>query len=184
MIIFGSIAFILFTSGVLCFWAKRRLRPEFDCSDWKIYGTDWGTGGTICVVFGVISLLLGIGVVGGIVYNQICDSETIAQLENQKMIYTEQRDVLLSQFKTHLTEQYPEYEKEIFNKLVPASAEVFAVGYPQLKTNETLMLFVDKIDEFNRLIYDTDITKETVLKRMRIRKREWLFSFPSLVPEK
>ena len=82
-----------------------------------------GICGIICAIFAYIVLSISLSSI-----NVIPDKITILQEQNTKI--ETQIDAI--------AEQYMDYESETYKGMTPDNAELFAVLYPQLASNETV----------------------------------------------
>ena len=105
-------------------------------------------------------------------YEQISDIEKIREKKENKEIYTKKRDELVNVFKQHLAEQYPDYEKDIFSKLIPENVTAVATLFPNIRASETITNYCSEVNRLTSEIYrqDTDITYRE--RRIRTRSRD------------
>ena len=116
-------------------------------------------------------------------FDQIEAIEELEQCRENKKIYKKKRDELADVFKQHLASEYPDYEKEIFSKLIPENITAVATMFPEIKASETIVDYCNKIYLLTDKIYDQDLKITENEKDIRIRLRDktsWWF----LIPEK
>ena len=115
-------------------------------------------------------------------FEQINDIEGIKKSAENKDIYSRKRDALTGIFKQHLAVEYPKYEKEIFDKLLPANISIVATMFPEIKMSEIILDFCKRISTLENMVYQQELDITESEKRIRIRLRnKMLFWF--LLPE-
>lgn len=115
--------------------------------------------------------------------NQRKDFEELKKVENVEIIYKKKAVVLTESFTAHLAGTYPDFEKGIFEEIKPNNVSVYLVKYPELKSSQTLMLLVEKINKLQDDRYDQQINKEKILKRLRFRTKNiwfWTYFIPNI----
>jgi len=136
--------------------------------------------GTFICIFIVLALtihiefLIGAGVLTAILilincvyrYCQIEDLTNIKALGSKKIIYQKMADTQLAEFKNYLGEVYPNIEKEIFNSLSPENVTAYAIRYPEIKSNETIMELVKLINQKITQVYNCDIRTAEIEARI------------------
>lgn len=137
----------------------------------------------------IYSILVGLSLVIIMINNlvQISDQKkrfvTIHMLENQKEIYVERADTLLSDMKNILIEEYPQYEKEIFGDMTPKDLQMLFIKYPDVKNALVSMNYTDKLQNLKDDIYSKEIEIERVKKEINFRYiNPWIFG--QLLPTK
>jgi len=111
------------------------------------------------------------------------DFEELKKVENVEIIYKKKAVVLTESFTAHLSGAYPDFEKGIFEEIKPNNVSVYLVKYPELKSSQTLMLLVEKINKLQDDRYDQQINKEKILKRLRFRTKNiwfWTYFIPNI----
>ena len=133
-----------------------------------------------CIVFIALITLIMVSAWGDYT-DQIEDIERIMERVKRKDIYTKQRDELAEVFKQHLAQQYPDYEKDIFSKLLPENITAVATIFPEIKSSETIMDYCNKINSLTSGVYKEDIAIAGHERKIRVRKRDltgWWFLMP------
>lgn len=164
--------------GALCFfiWA-----PEADDEDVAV-------GFGIAAVFFFVVVLLVFLITNFATYSgQIKRFEEI-RATNQKIILLEEKySSLAKSFSYYLAEKYPAYEKEMFEKISPASAEgnllALLSQYPELRSSETLGKLVDQISALAGDLYEKKLSLEDICKTIRYKEKSpWILILPK-IPE-
>ncbi len=101
---------------------------------------------------------------------QINKFEELRKVKAIEKIYTEKSDNLTTEFKLYLAKQYPDHEKDIFDKMQPKGISQYLVIYPQIRSSETISLLVEKINKLQDDIYEQQIKRAGVMKDIRFRK--------------
>lgn len=142
----------------------------------------------IPLTFGIISaislliLIIATVVTGYEEYTcQIKDIESLQMVGEDKKIYEKKSSYLTEVFKTHLAEQYPQYERDIFSKLLPENVSAIATLFPDIKASKTITDYCSRISRLTDVVYDQDLKITTLNKNIRIRLRDrtgWWFLLP------
>lgn len=140
--------------------------------------TDYDAGGIVFSVASLLIIILGFIVSGLAWRDQISDFEDIKKFRGVEVIYQAKAKVLTAEFVKHLAETYPEHEKDIYSKISPDKVYLYFAKYPELRTSDTLMVLVDRINQLQSDVYDQQIKVEQALKNTRFRLRNpWFYSF-------
>jgi len=114
--------------------------------------------------------------------DQLSDQEEIKRVSEVKIVYQERAESLTKSFSEYLSNQYPKYEKSIFEKIKPSNIDLYLVKYPEIKSSETIIALVKQIRELQDEVYKQSVLKEETLKNMRYRtKNPWILN--SFIPE-
>ncbi len=114
----------------------------------------WATGcGVIGTAGTIISMIVLIGII--ITYSGICAIPAKVDVLNEQNQNIEQQINIIA-------ENYLDHESETYDKLTPDNAEIFAIAYPQLASNETVKKQMDLYIENNKTI--TELKLEWCMK--------------------
>lgn len=127
-------------------------------------------GYTVGVILFLICLCLNLSAY----YDQIDNIESLQQIDQEIVILEKRSETLLPEFRRYLVELYPEYEKNVYDKISPENISIYLVKYPELKTIEGVKLLVEKINQIKDSIYQKEIEKTKVEKDIRVRGRNKL----------
>ena len=170
------IAGVVFFLAVLCFARGQMIKAEYPANRWNDAGVD-------LLIVVVIVFLMGFIVSGAGWVNQVSDLEDIKKFQKIETIYQAKAKVLTAEFAKHLAKTYPEYEKDIYDKISPDKVDLYFVAYPELRASEALVALVDRINKLQSDIYDQRIKAEQMFKNIRFRLRNpWLLRF--MIPAK
>jgi len=136
---------------------------------------------TFFVIFLLASLVSIFGT-GGTYVIQRKDFEEATKTIKVQEIYKIKATELTKTFSGYLAKKYPDFEKDIFDKIKPGDIPIYMVQYPELKSSETIMLLVEKINQLQNDMYDQQVEREQVLKRIRFRTRNiwwWNWIIPN-----
>lgn len=78
-------------------------------------------------------------------------------------------------FKQYLATEYPEYEKDIYEKISPNNTIVYFAKYPELKNIEGVKLLVEKINTIRDTIYEKELEKLKLEKNINMRRKNKLY---------
>jgi len=110
-----------------------------------------------------------------IYWNQINSIECIKECEAGEAIYKEQAEVLTGEFKLWLGEKYPDIERGIFKDLISENITIFAAKFPEIKSSETIMDLVSRINGLQNNVYSKKLNIERHRKKIRVAKRNpWI----------
>ena len=162
--------FFLFL-GVPCFIRHRNLEEK---------GTrnDWGDTTIVCVIL-AIACIVAAFIASGMAWTvQLSDFENVKKFRKIEAIYQTKAEMLTTEFVKHLAETYPEHEKEIYDKISPDNVYLYFVKYPELRSSETIVALVDRINKLQSDVYEQQIKAEETLQKIRFRpKNPWLLRF-------
>jgi len=138
----------------------------------SLFIAPYGSEG-FCVLIGLSVAMTIIGfVVHAVVYcEQINSIESIKECEAREKIYKKKAEALTGEFKVWLGEKYPDIEKEIFKELIPAKVSILAVSFPEIKSSETMMDLVSRINKLQGDVYSEKLNIERYRKQIRVAKR-------------
>lgn len=141
---------------------------------------NFGWGAT-CLILGFFTLLITvIMLIVSLVNNshQRYDQEDLTKVSQFQEIYKKRTDNLTGQFVHYLAQIYPEYEKNIFEKITPNDLDIYLVKYPDLKASETIIQLVKQIRDLNDDIYQQELRRAEILRDMRFRTRNpWILQW-------
>jgi len=139
-------------------------------------GDDYSTHQIVCGILSIVFLVI-IGVVTLIsITNQKIDLLEVEKLKEKKEILTIRANVLMAEFKQVLIDDYPEFEKEIFNNMSP-DVQLLLVTYPEIKNNLIASNYVEKIQEFLDDVYKKDLEIVNVNRDIKWRFiNPWIFN--------
>ena len=116
--------------------------------------------GSVLMVFGIIGTITSlITIITGIIRNSESNQKykgyfnTIKHLKRKLKIIDESITKYKTEFKTILTEMYPEYEKSVIGNMDIDDTKVLStllVKYPELKFDGVLINYVDTIKNLHR----------------------------------
>lgn len=134
-------------------------------SSWPAH-TYWGnalqiTGGVVLLVVIILNLVA--------YANQVGDQQSLTQYRQNEAIYAKKAAVLTSQFRGYLAEQYPKYEKSIFQTFERTPNLLFA-RYPELKTENSLMTLTGEINGLQSAVYQQQLNITQAEKNLRTRR--------------
>ena len=108
---------------------------------------------------------------------QKSDYLEIERIQKVRNIYIEKADELTEKFKKVLVEDYPTYEKDIFNSMSPEDLQILFVKYPEIKASFTTINYIEKIDILVGDIYRQDILLQSYIKDCKFMLlNPWLIS--------
>ena len=109
--------------------------------------------------------------------DQLSDQEELQKISGVRIVYQQRAESLTKSFSDYLSNQYPKYEKSIFENIKPSNIDLYLVKYPEIKSSETIIALVKQIRELQDAVYKQSILKEEVLKNMRYRtKNPWILN--------
>lgn len=169
---------VMFFIGGICLYNKGKKIMNNRDSNGEIAK---GFGIAIFAI-GAIIAFSSMVITFGYISVQKSDFERIIAIEKIEEIYEEKSDVLSQRFATYLLTNYQEYEAGIFQNIKPEDIKIYMVKYPELRTSETILALVEKINQLETDKYNQQIRKENILANVRFRtKNPWIFS--SWVPK-
>lgn len=113
---------------------------------------------------------------------QISDEENVIKYRQIEQIYQSKAEALTAEFAQYLASEYPEYEKNIFDKISPGTVGMYFVKYPELRSSETIVVLVEHINELQSDVYAQQVSVAKVEKDIRYRQRNpWLLQ--SMIPD-
>ena len=104
-------------------------------------------------------------------YNQCSDIEELNKIKADRKVYSKMADNILEQIKNVLIQTYPDYEKSIFEKITQQTAPQIFIMYPEIKANETIMQYVNRLTGYIEKVYNRDIESNRIIKSLEMRKR-------------
>jgi len=114
-------------------------------------------------------------------FHQAESLEKITEYKDKKEIEKKEAEALTAELKLHLTQNYPDFEKEIFEKIKPQNVSIHITKYPELQSSKTILEYVKSIRIFQKHIFDCDRMIAELNRQIRIRKRTCkLFCIPVL----
>ena len=155
----------------------------YKCSDIATRSEDSIAASKFFLVIFLLGSFASIFATADYYIDQRRDFEEFKKVENVEIIYKKKAEVLTESFTAHLSGAYPDFEKGIFEEIKPNNVSVYLVKYPELKSSQTLMLLVEKINKLQDDIYDQQINKEKILKRIRFRTKNiwhWTYFIPDI----
>ena len=134
-----------------------------------------------CVFIGIIFIAILIS--NMVVFSQQkSDYLTLSRYQESRIILQKKADVLTEKFSSILIDQYPKYEKGIYDKLTSDKLKQLYVSFPEIKASLTLIDYANKIQSLNNDIYDVDIETRKVVQDVRFTFiNPWVIN--SLTPE-
>jgi len=134
----------------------------------------------------VILCTAGVWLFASFVNNLVCYTEQLDRLENIRaqlknlLIYKDQQDTLIAEFRIYLADKYPDIEKEIFKLITDAKSDVqMILKYPEIKSSKTLLKLVDQIDELAKKVYTNKISLEYDFAKIRFyNNNKWFYLRP------
>ncbi|MFH1667393.1 MAG: hypothetical protein ABH884_00010 [Candidatus Komeilibacteria bacterium] len=134
------------------------------------------------VCFGLFFLIIVLPI--KVMYNhseQYDDFTKIIKYREIKEIYQKKARDLTTEFASYLAERYPEIEKKIFESLSPDKIDFYIATYPQIKSSDTIMDLVKRIDQLQSDVYEQD--KKIAEKKAEILYRKLSsWNIRSLIP--
>lgn len=129
----------------------------------------------VFLLFSVLASIIALAANACIYFEQVTRIESIEESKAREDIYKEKAEVLTGEFKVWLGEKYPDIEKGIFKNLMPVNISMVATVFPEIKSSETIMNLVSRINEMQNKIYSEKLTIEKYKKGIRITKRNpWI----------
>ena len=121
--------------------------------------------------------------------NQCEELENLNRIKSDKRIFKERAEAFLAQIRNLLVEVYPQHEKDIFTKITSQTATTILSVYPEIKSNETIIHYIDKLIDFDGKSYDCDLYMNKKIENIEVRKRIaklWVYSgfIPTTVENK
>ena len=149
----------------------------FGLITWFACGKVHDSGILLLIAITIGTFVTTIGISIGERFAQLTDKEALLKIDNTIVILKERAEKLTLEFKVHLA-SYPDIEKEIFDKISPNTASIYAVQYPELKSSAVLMYLAKTISSLQTEVYNKRIDKEIVLARIRFRPvNPWILPF-------
>lgn len=131
---------------------------------------------TFITIIGVIGLLIPIQEINYIgvtilcisfvwlfasgINNLVCYTQQIERFENLRALLknlelSKLREIdLTTKFKMYLATTYPDLEKEIFKDITDPKSEInIIMSYPEIKSSETLLELVNRIDNLSTIVF-------------------------------
>ena len=166
-----TLAFIVL--GGIVWWIHRKENRSW-LDDWNIKNY-----GQLSVVVGLCFLVFGVGISGVYdIINHKFDYRTLEKLDNNSQLFKRRAESIGKILSIELT-KYPEYEKEIFDKIKPSELmDFFAVRYPDLKSSETMIVLAKELAELQSRIYDIDLEYNGVVVKILNRQNNRLVYSP------
>ena len=131
----------------------------------------------VCGIATIISIVILTLVNFGYFADQKSDYLEIERVQKVRNIYIEKADELTEKFKNVLVEDYPTYEKDIFNSMSPEDLQILFVKYPEIKASFTTINYIEKIDILVGDIYRQDILLQSYIKDCKFMLlNPWLIS--------
>jgi hypothetical protein len=93
--------------------------------------------------------------------------QDLITLQENKEIYQKRLSEMTIKYKEILVQNYPNYEKEIFDKITPSDFTMLMIKYPEIKTALTSINYVEKIKELNDDVYQMDINIRNKINSIR-----------------
>ena len=120
--------------------------------------------GAVGLLFAVI-IVLGcyISMICGVNSSQIHDNQSITMVTENIKVFQKKYDAIGLELKTELS-KYPEYEKDIFEKISPEAMSLYFVKYPELKSIESVTLLTTELVRLHSVIYDQQIERNRFIK--------------------
>lgn len=144
----------------------------------KNHNAELEIGATIASIIAIVMSAVLFGANVSAYYNQIDALETIREYEDKQEILTEKSEALIQEFEVYLTEQYPDHEKEIFDKISPDEVLLYFAKYPELRASETISKHVDEVKALRSAVYDQRENIAHAEKEIRVRKRNpWILTW-------
>jgi hypothetical protein len=153
----------------------------------KIYfvdGTDYVVSLTVCTIFTGILLFATI-LVNMIVFStQKSDYLELVKLQESKVILQAKADTMSKMFSDVLVKNYPQYEKDIFDKMTPEDFKILFVKYPEIKASLTNISYVDRIESLYNDIYNMELEMRKIVKDIRYTfVNPWTINFLTPTPK-
>jgi len=137
----------------------------------------------LVVIFAVLSFYVHAGFIAGSIifvvlfatinynyrHSQIEDLANLKMNASQKKIYQDMADTQLLEFKKYLAETYPAIEKSIFESITSQNVGFYAVKYPEIKSNETILKLVSLINEKMSDVYQCELRSTRCQQRIDVR---------------
>jgi len=180
MLIFLISLVFLITSSY--FFIKHKLQSLSKNSNPSYYSNEIKLTYRVFLTLFIFTFLISIFGTGGMYVEQKRDFEEVTKTIKVEKIYKTKAIELTSTFSSYLSKQYPNFEKDIFDKIKPETIPIYLVQYPDLKSSETIMLLVEKINKLQNDTYDQQIEREKILKRVRFRTKNiwwWNWTIPN-----
>jgi hypothetical protein len=106
-----------------------------------------------------------------------------AQLKNL-IIYKDQQDTLIAEFKIYLADKYPDIEKEIFRLITDAKSDIHMIlKYPEIISSKTLIKLVDEINQLAKKVYNNKASLEYDYAKVRFYNKNMWFYLKPTVPD-
>jgi len=112
---------------------------------------------------GAVGLLLVIICILALYITTICDNQSITMVTENIKVFQKKYDAIGLELKTELS-KYPEYEKDIFEKISPEAMSLYFVKYPELKSIESVTLLTTELVRLHSVIYDQQIERNRFIK--------------------
>ena len=159
------LAALLLGVGIPLFVTGGTVSHSYGGSSWSEKKC-WGNG--LQIAGG--ALLLVVIILNLCAYaNQVGDKNSITQFQQNEAIYAKKARVLTAQFRGYLAEQYPKYEKSIFQTFERTPNLLFA-RYPELKAENALVTLTGEIDALQSTVYKQQLNLTQTAKDMRTRR--------------
>jgi len=142
---------------------------------------DWVCASVICAVLSIVCGVLGFAFNTGRIIGDLDDTEGLVASHEIQDVAEERKEHELKELSEYLIEFYPTYEKEVLETINRGDLQIL-LRFPDLKTNQTVLEYTNRIKELNTDIYTQLNARIAMRKRMRIRRRN-PFVLHFLLPE-
>jgi len=153
--------------------------PKNKGSDrWGNHMSDqWITANILATCAGFF-LVLGFFVTCIAISDQVSTNVTIDKTYRVQEVLNRKANALIPQFRQVLAQEYPQYEKEIFEKISsPGAAEAFLVKYPEIKASVTITEFSKRLSKLREAVWDQKVYREDQIAEASYRKQSpWVLT--------
>ena len=135
----------------------------------------------ISVVFGVI-LLVFILIFNSIAYvNQINDITELNVIEARKEVYEKRAENISFKLKS-IVQEYVGHEEIIFERISPSEIQLYAVKYPEIKSDKLYSEYSETLTKLYDAIYRLEQNEISLGRNIERRKRYHLHVITFLIP--
>jgi len=152
---------LLITGGFYWAWKKASKKNPYN---------NMVIGFIISAVFTFVVFVVAFGINTEMILTDLSDTEGLAASMETQAVAEDRKKQELAELSEYLIIFYPTYEKEVLEKINKGDIQIL-LRFPDLKTNQTVLEYTNRIKELNTDIYTQLNERIAMRKRMRIRRR-------------
>jgi len=133
-------------------------------------------------LFMIIVMLVFVLTSTGLNYlHQINDITELNVIENRKEVYEERAEEITFKLKS-VVREYVEHEEGIFENLSSLDVQLYAVKYPEIKSNKLYSEYSERLNNLYNSIYRLRQDEITLTRNIERRKRYHIHVFTPIIP--